>query len=506
MSQREKNEKFIFVAFAVVVGFIVHGSYIFDKQIWHDDACSLMGITPVYSLGQGHWMRAIINTIVDKIIGNEQIIILHAIIVFICIGLIAVTLFQKLNIINNFSRIVIIIYMVSNIAVLSNMGYADCLAVNFITLYILTVAIILMFEGIMHINILKIMIGMLTLICSLAVYQCYFAYYISLLLVLYFDYILSNDSEQISYYWKKGILMIFISIVCLGIYIVSVELSVRLVGIKLSSYAATDTYGVVSFFEYVTRVKYAYYQFFIQEANHPYSFFPIKWIGWWKMLLIIFVVSFVIIGRRFFIKKEYSKIITMVFLLVCFPLAQNLIFVMYGQEVSHGLHTFHSIYTIVLLVIISEYASKICSKYLTYSVLCLILVLNGLLIKYDNICYTSIKAANEKSINYVTVLISDIHNVEGYEEGMHIYMVNTSKFIEKGLDNSVFSNEIVTDPYNASTLYYTANEFIKYHIYDNFFVRDLEISEYEKYDIENMPIYPSANSIKVVDNKVIVKF
>ena len=496
--------KTIFIT--LILGFIIHGTYAFDKTIWFDDAASFGGGQPWAFIQHGRWATAAIDVVMKKLVGTELIALWHIMNSFIVIAIIAMILLDRFKISERIATWALIIYMLSNIAVIGNFGYVGTSAMNFIGILIATHAAILTFDGITNRTIKKIFIGGALLVISLGMYQCFLAYFVTFILLLFVDYILAQEENTIFVYFKIGIEIIGVICIALIIYFVITSIVCKLTNIPLTEYAGTASYGIVGPKEYLERVKYAFCDFFIQSKGNTYSLFPFQWKGWWILLLAVLALMILTIAFIQYKQENHKKCIAFLIINAFLPFANNLIFIMYDSISAHSLHVYQSIFIFFYAVYLGRYVRKNIqlARFLYILVISLVFIFDLLLIKYDNQCYMSIKFAREQSTQFMNRLLSDVYATEGYVDGMEIFIVSMDELANKGIDQSPFSGEVSTNPYNISTFDYTRNDFIMLYNGKQVNIRDLYEGDYDYVGIWNMPKYPSYGSIKVMDDRVIV--
>ena len=491
------------ITWIVVIGFVIHGTYAFDKTIWFDDAASLNGWYPWAAIEHGRWAWGIIDYVMKFLVGTELIASWHIMNSFIIIALIALVLLRRFDISNKAEQWILIVYMLVNVSVLGNIAYVGSSAMNFFGLLITTISAIVVFDSDNH---KKVIIGILLLVLSLGMYQCYLAYFVTLALILFIKDVLSSDEKELYSYLKTGLKIIGIIIISLGIYFVVTNIVCKVSNHPLTDYAGTASYGIVDLNTYLQRVIYAYRQFFLQSKGYYYSLFPFEWGGWWIIFLVLLITIQVLIVLTLFRKRQYKKCFTFVILNILLPLAHNLIFVMYNPINASSLHVYQSILIFFYAIILLNFM-EMKKEYLYImraSLLIIIAVIDMLLIKYDNQCYVSIKLEREQSISFMNRLLAEIHSTEGYVDGMEIFVVDLEKLAEMGEDKTAFSEGISTNPYDVTTFDYTKNDFVYIYNGEKVNIRDLYEGDYEYVGIYDMPKYPSYGSIKVIDDRVIV--
>lgn len=507
IADKEKINRDVKTIFIVVVlGFIIHGTYAFDKTIWFDDATSIGGWAPWAAIQHGRWMWGAIDYVMKFFVGTELIASWHILNALIVIGIISIILLNAFSIENKYTRGLLILYMLVNVTVLGNFGYVGSSAMNFVGILLATLAAIYVYNGVYNIKYGDVAGGIILLILSLGMYQCYLAYFITLILLLFIDSIFNHSEKKIVEYFKTGILIIIAVIISLIVYFAITSLVCSITGYSLTEYAGTSTYGVVDAKTYINRIVFAYKEFFVQPVDKLYSVFPFQWRGWWIILLIVLFIEMALVLVTTIRKKEYKKCFTGFVLFAILPLAHNLVFVMYDIYYIHSLHMYQSILIFYFMVMMFRYIEIDNSllKVFKVSVYCMLVIFDLLLVKYDNQCYVSIKLAREQSTSFLNQLISDIHSTEGYVDGMQVFVVNLNELAQKGMDSSKFLEGITTNPYYTSTFDYTVNDFITLYTGEKIEIRELYEGDYDYVGLASMPKYPSYGSIKVMDDRVIV--
>ena len=132
-------------------------------------------------------------------------------------------------------------------------------------------------------------------------------------------------------------------------------------------------------------------------------------------------------------------------------------------------------------------------------------------ITYANESYLKFRLSQENTQSFYTSLVTRIENIQGFDENTKVALIgnykgemlnDNSKYFEE-LDDftGIFSN---TELINA----YSKENFIKYYIgVDLNYATEEEIEKISSLEeFINMDIYPYDNSIKKIDNIIVVKF
>ena len=131
---------------------------------------------------------------------------------------------------------------------------------------------------------------------------------------------------------------------------------------------------------------------------------------------------------------------------------------------------------------------------------------------FSNEAYLKMELSYEQTYSFSTRLLNTIESTEGYNKNTPIILVGTAS------DNVIFAptpelDEIdltgvadMKDLLNSYTYGYFLRRMVGASniIYDS--ASELSDKHQDLYEVKRMPNYPSAGSIKVIDNYIIVKF
>ena len=131
-------------------------------------------------------------------------------------------------------------------------------------------------------------------------------------------------------------------------------------------------------------------------------------------------------------------------------------------------------------------------------------------IRLDNKCYLKAEFMQQESISYFTTLVTRIKTAENYDDELPVSFV----FIDGShiTDNSMYIMENLSDiriiPYE-DLFNYVNNYIWKIYMqrwcgYNPIIIDGTDLVNNE--EVKQMTCYPDAGSIKVVDNRVIVRF
>lgn len=514
--RRIYNKKVILTTFFAVM--IIHGGMLFNKLCWHDDASTVFrGWTD--GLHHGRWMHGIMAEIVKKVSGLEATPVIVGCIVAACIGLMACLLFDLFEIKNYYMQFPLILVFSAIPAVTGHFGYMGSAGYDFIGKMLCVISAWLLCKGIIGENGIKTFgISAFIFACSLGEYQCYVAFFLSILLTHFTQYILQ---EEISWkdFFAKAVYYVGAAIVGLIIYLVILQIFLRLGETELTSYAGTDTYGIVNIQVYIDRIVQAYTEFFVPEMEAQYNMFPFHWKGWYAGLMLGLLGLELLVLAFKSIRHQFASTVQCLIAFLLLPLGLNFNMIVYGAEAMHSLHNYHFIILFAYIFVLAkelvslrpaifkkEKLEQILNKSIYGIVAAVILLFGVLYIRYDNFCYMQIEVRQESANNYFTTLITRIQSTEGYKEEYPVVFING--FEKKNGADTVpsYFDYPITNPYD----YPIVNSYNWLDYVALWCDYEPVTENAEKYldnqIVVDMPSYPDDGSVCVLDEVVIVKF
>lgn len=503
---------------AFLATFIIHGERIFNAFSWHDDATYLLkGWNK--GLRHGRWLHHLMATGVEYISGNEGLPVISGIIAALCIALMACLLFELFKIKDYWVQLPLILIFCAIPSVAGHLGYMVSVGYDFIGKLICVFAAYILCKGIGgKKSVLIFLTASLSFAFALGEYQCHVAFYLTVLLC-YFSLEILHTRHTWKEFFCKAFYYVGSAVVGLVEYLLILKIFLIKTGTELTSYAGTDSFGIVSISEYVERVIFAYKDFMNPKLDAAYNMFPFHWNGWHDGLLHILFGLMLLILLLKIVKRDYKGTIQNMIAFVLLPLGLNFNFVVYGRDAMHSLHVYHYILVFTYLFVLtravvahleeislSDRIKQIVKKGIYGIVVVFVFIIGALYIRYDNFCYLQTELRQEKAISYYTTLVARIQSVEDYDKNYPIAFINAEqKFNEADEIDSRF-DMIVTNPYNAEMVNsYNWDDFMKLWVgFDPSFAKSEDFEDNEI--VRDMPSYPDDGSIQVIDSVVVVKF
>jgi len=493
---------------AILFGVICHGMGIFNKYSYSDDIA-----VGFYSFGStipsGRWMLELFSKIELFIFGDGHysLPVINGFMSFIYIGIAACLIVSLLEIKNKTLCICVGTLMVSFPSVTGMFGYMFTVPSYTLGMLLGVYGTYLVCKNSSYI---KISIGIILMGCSVGVYQAFIPVMLSFFVIYLIKECLYTEIETKELINK--ILKSILSIICfILLYFITNKLVLSFSGRELTTYQGINTMGKDSISDYLYRVVYAYGRFFIIDEKQKYYMYysNIKYIYYFLM-----AVSFIYLGYIAITKFKQSKInsIILVLLVAAMPLASNFIFVMVDPSQVHALMVYGQImpFILVMLLIDNVIDKKDIIKKVSLVVTTALLLLSVMYCRIDNECYLQAEFSQQETISYFTTLVTRIKSVENYDDELPVSFI----FIDGGhIEDKSFSSIETLEhlhiiPYE--NMYYTINNYEwktfmkRWCGYDPVIIdgSDLESNE----EVKAMSCYPDYGSIKVIEDRVVVRF
>lgn len=352
-----------------------------------------------------------------------------------------------------------------------------------------------------------------TLVClGLSIYQAFLSLFLSLLLIFFFQAL--SDREH----WPLSALAREIAWYLCGCgaialtYLLSVKLSVFLVGEGLSAYKGISTMGAATPAEYLQRAKLAIYLFLFPARSDRYAFLlPYRLLDCYYLVLgIAALLGLRQVLRSF--RRCPAQAITELLVIACFPLAVNFIYVVCAQEDVYNLMLFGQMAPFLLLLSFADRLEPGSRPFrLRVRQVCfgLLLVFCLFCVRVDNAVYARGQMVQTRSISYFTSLVTAIKSTPGYTSSTPVAFVGDTSY---AMDPTFHSIEgfgalsMAPLPYDASpfSIGYSWQDFLT--LWCGFTPPYANGEAFAGLpEVQAMPGYPDAGSIRMVQGTVVVK-
>ncbi len=226
--------------------------------------------------------------------------------------------------------------------------------------------------------------------------------------------------------------------------------------------------------------------------------------------ILLLEMMFVLNNCIKMLKKNICRMFMAIIIILLFPVAVNFVFLM-GAASVHSLMAYSQAMLFVMLAVLAERATPIKNvfeKMLTGASIIVLSYALAFYINYDNQCYLKATFQQEATISWMTTLVTQIKQTEGYSVSLPVAWINAGNVSDKSLYNYPEFADISLAPYESEALY---NDYMwrKYMASWTGFNPDIvvDVTDWEVHpEVLNMPSYPNYGSIKVIENVIIVKF
>lgn len=276
---------------------------------------------------------------------------------------------------------------------------------------------------------------------------------------------------------------------------------------RLSDYQGISSMG--SFESLLPGIKRAYLEFICPTEKLSYCMYmgSLKKV-YFAVLLLGGLLAFGYCIKIY--KKNKCNMLIATIIILFFPIAVNFVFLM-GSASVHSLMTYSQVMVFVMLSALTERVAptkKAFGKILRGVSVASLGYALAFYINYDNQCYLKATFQQESTISWMTTLVTQIKQTEGYSVSLPVAWINAGNVLDKSRYSYPEYADIYLMPYDSAELY---NDYMwrKYMASWTGFNPDIviDVTDWEmEPEVINMPSYPDYGSIKVIDNVIIVKF
>ncbi|WP_285396540.1 glucosyltransferase domain-containing protein [Lysinibacillus sp. fls2-241-R2A-57] len=347
-----------------------------------------------------------------------------------------------------------------------------------------------------------VVIVSLLIYISLGTYQSNLAYIITLLIILFIrDTVLQNKS--IKFYIQGAI----VTVSGLILYVLHFKFFERTN--QLTSYQGVNEAGIS-----LTTIFNAFRKSL--ETFNMYFFSSFKFVNIFEILNLIFIIMF-FIGLIIIIfnkKQSIFELIKIVVSLLILPFSIFIIYFISPNVWYHNLMIQQMVFIYALGIIIFDlliienktHLNSIFNK----ANFILLFIIGFNLIIITNIYYEKLETINNQTFSMLTQVSFDIRHIDGYKDDIPLVIIGDPSLTLPS--NSLYDEK--TPPMSPGTSAYLVNSTQKFANYLNHFIgmknppsidEETILSSYSN-EINNMPVWPNKESIKSINDVIIIKF
>lgn len=487
--------------FILSIGLLAHTFSFTNKLLNHDELNSLFSKGATFSIGR--WGLELISCIFNNVSTSWSI----GVFTLILIAISACIISEIYNVKSNMTRVLIGGLMVTFPSITGTFMYMFTASSYAVAIFLSVLSVYLCNKNKWYFYILSIVF----IVFSLSLYQAYISISASLLLLLLILEVKKEKStiKGIVNLSIKYFLVLFISLIC---YFVITQLVNSILNISFTSYQNVDKMGNININYIIIGIEKAYMA--------PILLFKTGWNGilfndFLKILyVLICIFDFIIILTYInkIRKTSFLKVLLVILFVLILPISMNILYILNPGIDMHSLIIYGNIVIFIFPFLLYEdikmekYINNI--KKISYIiVICIIFQY----ITLANECYTRLYLAYENTYAFYNTLVTRIMSHEEFDDNTKIALIG--KYNGELLNNTdkYFINTLrVTGINNSKQLInsYSNKEFIENYIGLDFdFASDAEIEELIKTEeYKNMKTYPYKNSIKIINNILVVKY
>ena len=352
--------------------------------------------------------------------------------------------------------------------------------------------------------------GIVSLTIMLGLFQSYVEVTIMLIcLVLLREALEGGDPKQLFF---KGLRSVGLLILGGILYYLCLKAVLKYTGI-----APADTYNglvkmkTLTFRKVLFLAKDAWiftlrYLFFDPQISHRLIS---MWIYRILGLISLFSIGWIAFKKRLGIRS----VVLIVFLLLIMPLGGNCVYVL-SLGLKHGLMTYSFVFFSILAVMVFDMleSDRGMIRYIRCSIpmLCAVLLLNHVL--FANQWYTRNDLFSQAGRSFMTRLVADMEDIEGYEVGktpvLILGHIDDNPAVSPNKNFKIADDLFAGSGHSMVLSYYqTFSHYFRYIL--EYPVNIVPLSEVAGYlevpQIKAMPVYPALGSVQLIDGVMVIR-
>lgn len=359
------------------------------------------------------------------------------------------------------------------------------------------------------------LLGAVAITLSLGIYQAYLPVAAVLMVGALLFETLDGDSPLRALF-LKGVRLMATLIAALLAYLVMVRITTRYTG--LTDYEGISDMGKLSLGELPQLVAMSfkkYVAFFLLDNWNCHA-------GYLRYAFILTALLTIALGMLLLSRRRIGKgrTILALCLVVIYPLAGGLIYVMVPKGFVHIHMMYGFVFLLIAPIALMEYIGPVLQKgnrTRTFHVAASwIILLTMVLTAYsygitDNNAYLKADLGMRQCEAYSNRLLARVESTEGYEPGMPVVLVGSTEREAALSPTPELDASDLVGIFNMGDLrtFFTYSYFLRYYlgfsnpVYTGNSERARSLADTER--VQAMPLYPLAGSVQVMDGAVVVK-
>ena len=495
--------------FTFIFGILAHGSMMTNTILWHDGLHFARRVKAGSAIALGRWMRAILAYAVSKAFGGNNLgmPLLYGMVSIFFIAASALVIIRIFDIKNGLMQAAVCGLMVSLPVVTSTLFYMYTAPYYFLGLFLSTAAVLIAREcG----GVKGFVLATLCVSFTLGIYQAYLAVAVSLfVMTLIFD-IINDRYPGLPSFFRSAFYALGICVLGFAAYMVVWKVLMRVLGLSAANYQDISALGSKGIATYLEGIRAAYARFFLIFDRKSENLYPMG-LRWVQVVILALsaVLSVWIVVLRF--RKDRLQGVALVLLIALLPLCFNLVY-MIGAKSVHTVMLYGQCMLYVYLICVVGYLAGqggktgVSCRRVVAAVLLLMVAMN---IYFDNGCYMKAEMTLQQTINNMTVLTARIKSLDGYRDEMPVCIAIRGKQDATVTQDGEMQDFIIAPlghliPHSDNgALRNIKNTLAQWCGFSPKYVSEGKLEHPEVLD--DMPDYPDAGSVRIVDDTVVVR-
>ena len=495
--------------FSFIFGIVAHGSMLSKTILWHDGLHYAYQVKPGFAVSLGRWLRVLLSTIVSKMFGgaNLGMPMLYGLVSLFFIAASALVIVRIFDIRNSLMQAVLCGIMVSFPVVTSTFFYMYTAPYYFLGLLLSTLAVLVARE---RGGVTGFAAGALCVCCTLGIYQAYLAVAVSLFVISLITDILNDRYDGPVAFLKRAFYYLGICVVGFAVYMVTWKLSMKITGTAAASYQGISDFGKKGIGTYLQGVRTAYARFFLIFKRKHQNLYPMGMRYVQIVVIALTIVASACIVVRQFLKNKLLGVALAV-LIVLLPVCFNVVYLI-GANSVHTVMLYGECMLYVYLICVAGHLLRRVPKLgvpgwrLAALVMVALIAMNAY---YDNGCYMKAEMMLQQTINSMTMLAARIKMLDGYNDTMPVCIAikgekdNTATQDKYMAEFAIVPLSHLIHHDDAGGLRNIKDVLAQWCGFSPKYVEEKTLEHPEVLD--EMPDYPDAGSVKIVDGTVVVR-
>lgn len=498
-----KKQHWVAFFSTLVWGLAAHGYMFLNKFSWHDDAAHAFGVGGSYDLGR--WFLGMLGEGVQKYFGNVSLPWFNGMLCLLFIAAGNMLLVELFHLEQTSSCVLLGGLMVVFPSWIATYGYMFTAAYY-------AFAAFLALLGAYFVWAMKkpwrgVLAGAVCQCLSLGIYQAYLPLAATVLLVCFISDVISEPERPVWKQFRKGLYMVASLLMGVVLYLVLNKIVLAAKGISLSAYQNIDRMGKTDLKTLLNGILLAWKDFIdpVQGGSTDMYMQHVREI---YFVILAFSLCLLVWHTVQCVQREKSSSFFLIGGMLCLPVGINLLYLMGNIGSIHSIMVYAKVMVFILPVVLLERLRPDVEKMKKYSMLCLsalLLYVTVFYTHYANVCYLQAEFQQSEAISWMASLATRIESIGGYNKGLPIAYLNEGNVPgNSGRLTNEFATGII--PYGSGSMYSRW----KISLYRWCGFRHEEVADLTGIEslpeVQGMPAYPAAGSIRVVNGVIVVKF